>query len=151
MSRVAYSTDLTNDEWTLIEPYVRTNGYDRSPLHRKRELRHFLPVARRWTLAPVSARFAALAHGLKAVRGLARGGHLGPSAYRTAPATALIHTRGRTHGRGHRLTIGAHERTKESCHGDDAGKQVAVRKRPVFVDTQGLLLPLPVLVQTASV
>ncbi|MGI4886998.1 MAG: transposase [Janthinobacterium lividum] len=38
MLRKAYSTDLTNDEWTLIEPYVRTSGLGRPPLHSKREL-----------------------------------------------------------------------------------------------------------------
>lgn len=38
MSRVAYPTDLTNDEWTLIEPYVRSSGLGRPPLHSKREL-----------------------------------------------------------------------------------------------------------------
>ena len=34
----------------------------------------FLPVARRWGLASVAAQFAALAHGLPAVGGLARDG-----------------------------------------------------------------------------
>jgi hypothetical protein len=44
------------------------------------------------------------------------------------------------HGRGHRHTVGAHERKKGGCHGYEAGKQVAGRKRPMVVDTQGLLL-----------
>jgi transposase len=38
MSCPAYTNDLTNDEWTLIEPYVRTSGLGRPPLHSKREL-----------------------------------------------------------------------------------------------------------------
>ena len=38
MSRRAYATDLTDAEWVLIEPYVRTSGYGRPPLHSKREL-----------------------------------------------------------------------------------------------------------------
>ena len=38
MSRAAYPTDLTNDEWTLLEPYVRSSGLGRPPLHSKREL-----------------------------------------------------------------------------------------------------------------
>lgn len=38
MSRLAYPTDLTDAEWLLVEPYVRTSGYGRPPLHSKREL-----------------------------------------------------------------------------------------------------------------
>lgn len=38
MLRVAYLTDLTDSEWVLVEPYVRTSGYGRPPLHPKREL-----------------------------------------------------------------------------------------------------------------
>jgi len=38
---------------------------------------------------------------------------------------------------------------KRSCHGYDAGKQVAACKRHIVVDTQGL--PLAVLLQAASV
>ena len=38
MSRSAYATDLTDVEWELVEPYVRSSGLGRPPLHRKREL-----------------------------------------------------------------------------------------------------------------
>ena len=38
MSRARYATDLTDDEWLLIEPYVRSSGLGRPPLHSKREL-----------------------------------------------------------------------------------------------------------------
>jgi transposase len=38
MSRARYTTDLTDDEWLLIEPYVRSSSYGRPPLHSKREL-----------------------------------------------------------------------------------------------------------------
>jgi len=38
MNRRAYSTDLTEEQWLLVEPYVRTSGYGRPPLHTKREL-----------------------------------------------------------------------------------------------------------------
>ncbi len=38
MSRKTYATDLTDAEWTLVEPYVRTSGYGRPPMHSKREL-----------------------------------------------------------------------------------------------------------------
>ena len=38
MSRTAYATDLTDTEWQLAEPYVRTSGLDRSPLRSKCEL-----------------------------------------------------------------------------------------------------------------
>lgn len=38
MLRVAYPTDLTDADWVLVEPYVRTSGYGRPPLHAKREL-----------------------------------------------------------------------------------------------------------------
>ncbi|RZJ86332.1 MAG: transposase, partial [Hymenobacter sp.] len=38
MSRAAYPTDLTDTEWQLAEPYVRTSGLGRPPLHSKREL-----------------------------------------------------------------------------------------------------------------
>ena len=38
MNRRAYLTDLTDEQWVLVEPYVRTSGYGRPPLHSKREL-----------------------------------------------------------------------------------------------------------------
>jgi transposase len=38
MNRRAYPTDLTDEQWVLVEPYVRTSGYGRPPLHSKREL-----------------------------------------------------------------------------------------------------------------
>lgn len=38
MPRAAYATDLTDTEWHLLEPYVRTSGRGRPPLHSKREL-----------------------------------------------------------------------------------------------------------------
>ncbi|WP_156176349.1 transposase [Hymenobacter terrenus] len=36
MSGRVYITDLKGVEWGLVEPYVRTSGYGRPPLHRKR-------------------------------------------------------------------------------------------------------------------
>ena len=38
MLRAAYATDLTDTEWQLVEPYIRTSGLGRPPLHSKREL-----------------------------------------------------------------------------------------------------------------
>ena len=38
MLRRAYSTDLTDAQWQIAEPYVATSGYGRPPLHTKREL-----------------------------------------------------------------------------------------------------------------
>lgn len=38
MSRASYATDLTGVEWELVEPYVRSSGLGRPPLHSKREL-----------------------------------------------------------------------------------------------------------------
>ena len=38
MFRAAYATDLTDAEWQLAEPYLRTSGLGRPPLHSKREL-----------------------------------------------------------------------------------------------------------------
>ena len=38
MFRTAYATDLTDTEWQLVEPYVRSSGLGRPPLHSKREL-----------------------------------------------------------------------------------------------------------------
>ena len=38
MDRLAYPTDLTDAQWFVIEPYVRTSGYGRPPKHSKREL-----------------------------------------------------------------------------------------------------------------
>ena len=38
ISRLAYAADLTDAEWLLAEPYVRTSGYGQPPLHSKREL-----------------------------------------------------------------------------------------------------------------
>lgn len=56
MSRVAYPTDLTDAEWLLVEPYVRTSGYGRPPLHAKRELLNAIfyqdRAGRAWHLLP---------------------------------------------------------------------------------------------------
>ena len=38
MLRKTYATDLSDAEWDIAEPYVRTSGYGRPPLHSKREL-----------------------------------------------------------------------------------------------------------------
>ena len=149
MSRLAYPTDLTDAEWLLAEPYVRTSGYGRPPLHSKRELLNALFTNCGQRLALAAARFTTLAHGLQAVRGLARGRHLGPPAPRAAPASAPVNTGAGTERRGHRLAVRAHGQQKGGCHGYDAGKQIGGRKRHIVVDTQGLLLA--VLVQAASV
>ncbi len=37
MGRLAYSTDLTDAQWDIVEPYVRTSGLGRKPKHTKRE------------------------------------------------------------------------------------------------------------------
>ena len=37
MNRLAYPTDITDQEWLIIEPYLRTSGLGRPPKHRKRE------------------------------------------------------------------------------------------------------------------
>ena len=38
MNRATYPTDLTDAQWLLVEPYVRTSGLGRPPKHAKREL-----------------------------------------------------------------------------------------------------------------
>jgi transposase len=38
MDRRTYPTDLSEEQWLLVEPYVATSGYGRPPLHSKREL-----------------------------------------------------------------------------------------------------------------
>lgn len=56
MSRRAYTTDLKYVEWKLVEPSVRTSGYGRPPLHRKRELLNAicyqLRAGSKWHLLP---------------------------------------------------------------------------------------------------
>ena len=38
MERLIYSTDLTDEQWLIVEPYVRTSGLGRKPKHTKREV-----------------------------------------------------------------------------------------------------------------
>ena len=56
MNRRAYSTNLTDEQWLLVEPYVRTSGYGRPPLHPKRELLNAIFYQGRagnaWSLLP---------------------------------------------------------------------------------------------------
>ena len=56
MSRRAYSTDLTDEQGLLVEPYVRTSVYGRPPLHAKRALLNALFYQARagsaWPLLP---------------------------------------------------------------------------------------------------
>ena len=37
MERRTYPTDLTDAQWNIVEPYVRTSGLGRQPKHPKRE------------------------------------------------------------------------------------------------------------------
>ncbi|MGI4734256.1 MAG: IS5 family transposase [Janthinobacterium lividum] len=150
MLRKAYATDLTDVEWVLVEPYVRTSGYGRPPLHSKRELLNAifyqLRAGSAWHLLPhdlppwrtVYKQFEAwredgtwdrLLHGLRRqVRQVSR---------EPEPTAGAIDSQSVRTG------------SKRGAHGYDAGKQVAGRKRHIAVDTQGL--PLAVLVQAASV
>jgi putative transposase len=56
MSRAAYATDLADTEWQLVEPYVRSSGLGRPPLHSKRELLNAIFYQLRtggaWSLLP---------------------------------------------------------------------------------------------------
>ena len=38
MNRRAYPTNLSDEQWVLLAPYMTTSGYGRPPLHSKREL-----------------------------------------------------------------------------------------------------------------
>ena len=37
MERLAYSTDAIDEQWFIIEPFVRISGLGRKPKHEKRE------------------------------------------------------------------------------------------------------------------
>lgn len=100
MNRRAYSTDLTDEQWLLVEPYVRTSGYGRPPLHPKRELLNAIFYQGRagsaWPLLP---------HDLPPWRTVYKqfgawrengtwDWHLGPAPGRAAPSCALAPARG---------------------------------------------------------
>ena len=56
MERPAYPTDLTDIQWLIVEPYVRTSGLGRTPTHSKRDLLNALFYQARtgcaWRLLP---------------------------------------------------------------------------------------------------
>jgi transposase len=56
MNRATYLTDLTDAQWLLAEPYVRTSGLGRPPKHAQRELLNALFYQARagcaWRLLP---------------------------------------------------------------------------------------------------
>ena len=37
MTRLAYPTDVTDEQWLIVEPYLRTSGLGRPPEHSKRD------------------------------------------------------------------------------------------------------------------
>ena len=56
MERLTYPTDLTDIQWLIVEPYVRTSGLGRTPTHSKRDLLNALFYQARtgcaWRLLP---------------------------------------------------------------------------------------------------
>jgi len=56
MNRLTYSTDLTDAQWLILEPYVRTSGLGRPPKYSKRELLNAIYYQGRagcaWSLLP---------------------------------------------------------------------------------------------------
>lgn len=56
MTRFVYSTDITDEQWLLIEPYLRTSGLGRPPQHSKREFINAIYYQARagcaWALLP---------------------------------------------------------------------------------------------------
>ena len=56
MTRFVYSTDVTDEQWLLIEPYLRTSGLGRPPQHSKREFINAIYYQARagsaWALLP---------------------------------------------------------------------------------------------------
>jgi transposase len=58
MPHAAYATDLTDTEWQLVEPSMRSSGFGRPPLPSKQELpnaiSYQLRVGSGWHLLPYS-------------------------------------------------------------------------------------------------
>lgn len=56
MNRRAYPTDLTDDQWQILQPYVATSGLGRKLTHSKRERRNAIFYQARagcsWPLLP---------------------------------------------------------------------------------------------------
>lgn len=56
MERLTYPTDLTDAQWLIVEPHVRTSGLGRKPTHSKRDLLNALFYQARtgcaWRLLP---------------------------------------------------------------------------------------------------
>jgi putative transposase len=139
MSRAAYGTDLTDTEWQLVDPYVRTTGLGQPPLHNKREVLNAifyqLRAGSAWHLLP---------HDLPPWR----------TVYKQGEAR-------REDGTCDRLLAGLRQQLRQfspasqnrqlglsTCspcaqavkggyHSYDASKQVVGHKRSIVVDTQG--------------
>ncbi|MEJ7662663.1 MAG: transposase [Hymenobacter sp.] len=136
---VLYPTDLTDEQWLLVEPYCAHQWLWATALHTKRELLNAIFYQGRagsaWRLLPhdlppwrtVYKQFEAWrADGTwdRLMDGLAPGCAPAPGARPSSTAGAID-------------TQSVRRGAKRGCHGYDAGKQVAGRKRHIAVDTEG--------------
>ena len=147
MNRLAYPTDLTGDEWVILEPKFPVSPYGREELHTTREILNAIYYQARsgcaWRLLPhdlppwtaVYSRFRRwVAAGTWERANAALRTQVREAAGREAEPTAGILDAQSVRTGGNR----------GGCHGHDAGKQTSGRKRHILVDVLGLLLVLHV-------
>ena len=142
-----YPSDLTDDEWALVEPFIppaKPGGGKRQAGHaRGHERRHVHPE-HRLPMALPSEGFSAAQHGPRLLHLVAlrrRAGSHSSRALRRMPRAGG--TRSQPHRLHHRQSKRQERRKRGACidpHGFDAGKLIKGKKRHILVDTLGLLL-----------
>jgi len=152
MDRSRYASNLTNDQWSIVEPLLpaqkrfgrmttgQLSGCDR---------RDILPAAHWLPVAATAERVSGLEHGLLVFSVVAAHRRLGPAPTRALQAdTHPFRPCGMPERRDQGWAIGEDHRVG-GTRGFDAFKRVKGRKRHILVDTLGL--PIANRVEAADV
>src|SRR5215208_2709547 len=148
--RTADPTDLSNAEWSYLEPYLpapKTLG--RPKIHHTRKVLdaifYILKSGCAWRLLPRDLERPGRPFTTTTSENLVHRRHLGEAAYRATRASARTYRAKHRAERGHIVDSQSVKTTGVGGErGYDSGKKVKGRKRHLFVDTQGLVLKVKV-------
>ena len=156
--RLRYPSDLTDEEWALIEPLIppaKRGGNKRRSIVREvvNGLMYVLSTGCQWRCDPEGP--AAAQHGERLFLSWSWDGTLIASTTRSTSMPRAGRTRGQPDRRHHRQPERQERRKRGVVRSTrmaiDAGKKIKGKKRHILVDTQGLLLHALVMRPTSRI